>query len=251
LRFTLTAALAAAALVWSGAVAALATSVTIGERTFEAVAPQGFVVTGVYHPEIKRIFETALPKGGRLVELYLPKDDFNVLHSGGVPKLDRVFQLQVLTATENKYVSNEGFAEVAQYMEKGLAKPPAGMTFGGVREREPWGMFYALQLAESGPAGNTEVGAGVVVINYQLLQLMYYVDAKLPNARSEADEGVLAWARALRAANPDKQYLAERAGKVDLGSGTRVDRAAFGIGRILGLALFGYILYRIFRRRTN
>ena len=250
-RLRVTLALAATALAWSGTVAALATTVNIGERQFEAVAPQGFVETGVYHPEVKRLFESALPKGGRLVELYLPADDFNVLHSGGVPKLDRVYQLQVLTATENKLVSNEGFTEVAQFMEKGLAKPPAGMTFGGVRERVPWGLFYALQLADGGPAGNTEVGAAVVVINYQLLQLMYYVESKRPNARSEADEGVLAWARALRQANPDKQHLAERAGKLDLGSGSSAGRAAFEIGRILGLACFGYILYQIFRRRTN
>ena len=244
-------AMGAAALIWSCAVAALATTETIGERQFEAVAPQGCVVTGVYHPEVKRQFEAALPKGARLVEIYLPKEDFDVLHRGGVPKLDSVFQMQVLTATENKLVSNEGFAELAKAVEKGLAKPPAGTTFVGVREREPWGLFYALQLADGGPSGNTEVGAAFVVVNYQLLQLMYYVDASRPNARSEADDGVLAWARMLRQANPDTQYLAERAGKLDLGGGSSTGNAAFGIGRILGLAFFGYILFRVFRRRSN
>src|SRR5690242_8817679 len=88
-----------AAMLWTGAASALATTVSIGERNFEAVAPAGHVVTGVYHPEVKRQFEAALPAGARLVELYLAEPDFNELHRGGVPKLDSVFQLQVLTAT--------------------------------------------------------------------------------------------------------------------------------------------------------
>lgn len=244
-------ALATVALIWSGAVAALATTVSIGERNFEAVAPQGFVVTGVYHPEFKRQFEATLPQGARLIEVYLSKPDFEALHSGGVPKLDRVFQMQVLTATENKLLSNKGFAEAANIIEKGFAKPPAGMTVVGTRAREPWGLFYALQLADGGAQGKTEVGAASVVVNYQLLQLMYFVDASRPNARDEADEGVLAWARALREANPDESRLAERAGKLDLGGSSSGEQAAFNFGRILGIAFFGYILYRLFNRRTN
>lgn len=230
---------------------ATATTVSIGERNFEAVAPPGSVVTGVYHPEVKRTFEAALPTGARLVELYLPKDDFDTLHRGDVPKLDRVYQLQVLTATENKLVSNEGFTEVADAMVKGFAKPPTGVSFLGERSREAWGLFYALRLADGSPNGETEVGAGLVVVNYQLMQLMYYVDASRRHARDEADQGVRAWADALREANPDQHYLAERAGKLDLGGGAKVENAAFGIGRILGLGLFGFILYRIFRPRPR
>ncbi len=245
------AALMAAALLWSAAAAAWATTVSIGERNFEAVAPEGHVVTGVYHPEVKRQFEAALPAGARLVELYLAAPDFNELHRGGLPKLDSVFQLQVLTATESTLLSNEGFAEAAAALQKGFAKTPAGVAFVGERSHEPWGLFYALHLADGGPAGETEVGAALVVVNFQLMQLMYYVDAKRPDARRVADEGVLAWAHALRKANPDQQHLAGRAGKLDLGGSTSADGAAFGLGRMLGFAFFGFIMYRLFVRKKT
>ena len=243
------AALAILAVSWPHAAAALATTVSIGERNFEAVPPPGGIVTGVYHPEVQRQFAAALPAGARLVEVYLPKEDFDVLHAGGVPALDRVYQLQVLTATENKLLSKEGFAEVADAMVKGFARTPDGVNFVGERAREPWALFYALRLADGSPKGETEVGAGLVVVNYQLMQLMFYVDATRPQARDEADRGVRAWAEALRAANPDQQFLAERAGKLDLGGGG--DKAAFGIGRIAGLGVFAFILYRIFRPRAR
>ncbi len=237
------------AVSWAPTAAALATTVSIGERNFEAVPPPGGVITGVYHPEVQRQFAAALPAGARLVEVYLPKEDFDVLHAGGVPALDRVYQLQVLTATENKLLSKEGFAEVADAMVKGFARTPDGVSFVGERAREPWALFYALRLADGSPKGETEVGAGLVVVNYQLMQLMFYVDATRPHARDEADRGVRAWAEALRAANPDQQFLAERAGKLDLGGGG--DKAAFGIGRIAGLGVFAFILYRIFRPRAR
>lgn len=246
-----TAVMASLAVSWAPAAAALATTVSIGERIFEAVPPPGGVVTGVYHPEVQRQFATALPQGARLVEVYLPKEDFNILHAGGVPALDRVYQLQVLTATENKLLSYEGFAEVADALAKGFAKTPDAVRFVGERAREPWALFYALRLADGSPKGETEVGAGLVVVNYQLMQLMIYVDATRPHARDEADSGVRAWGEALRAANPDQQFLAERAGKLDLGGGASVDKAAFGIGRIAGLGAFVFILYRILRPRAR
>jgi len=242
---------AAVALCWARTIAALDTTVSIGDRSFEAIAPQGHAVTLVYHPELRPLFESRLPQGARLVELYLPVADFNVLHSGGTPKLDSVYQLQLLTASENKLLSPEGFADVADAMEKGLSSPPAGVTFTGLRTREPWGLFYGLQLSDA-TTGNTEVGAALVVLNYQLLQLMYYVDSARPNARSEADAGVLAWAQLLRKVNPDLPYLAERAGKLDLGNkSSGVENTAFAFGRLIGIAAFGFILYRLFGRRAR
>ena len=65
-RVALEVALAVAALCWSGAVAALATSVSIGERMFEAIAPQGFIETGVYHPEVKRQFQSVTLSAGAI-----------------------------------------------------------------------------------------------------------------------------------------------------------------------------------------
>lgn len=250
-RYAAVACVATTALLWAGAVAALATTVSIGDRNFEAIAPEGHIVTLVYHPELRPLFESRLPPGARLVELYVATPDFNVLHSGGTPKLDSVYQLQVLKATEDKLLSDAGFAEVADAMEKGLAKTPAGVTFVGKNSREPWGLFYGLRLSDA-TSGSTEVGAALVVVNYQLMQLMYYVDAERRNARTEADQGVLAWAQALRGANPDMPYLAERAGKIDLGGKTAsVESAAFGLGRLVGIALFIYLMYRLFVRRPN
>lgn len=252
LRKLCTVVLALAALFCASVTSALVTDVTIGERQFEGIPPTGYVVTGAYHPEILKIFASALPAGARLVEVYLPKADFDVLHAGGVPKLDRVYQLLVLTATENKLLSSEGFAEVADAMQKGFAKMPAGTTFAGEQAREPWGLFYGLHFGGDANQGPTEVGAALVVVNYQLMQLMYYVDTNRPNARDEADAGVAAWAKVLRQANPDAQYLAERAGKIDLGGGSSGGgNVAFNIGRLLGLACFFYIVYRLFRRRSS
>ena len=63
--------------------------------------------------------KSALLPGARLVEFYLAKDDFDELHRGGVPKLDSVYQLQVLTATEDKAEGMAAFIEKREGVWKG------------------------------------------------------------------------------------------------------------------------------------
>ena len=104
LRHLVTAVMASLARFWAPAAAALATTVSIGERIFEAVPPPGGVVTGVYHPEVQRQFATALPQARALVGCTCPGRLQYPARRRGAGTRPRL-PLQVLTATENKLLS--------------------------------------------------------------------------------------------------------------------------------------------------
>jgi hypothetical protein len=245
-----------ALLLVAGAATAGSFTMQFGGRDFDMPAPSGHQPTSMYFPEMVRTFQAFVPAGMRVAEVYLTIPEFNVLNNGGTPALDSTMQIHLLSASEDRPLSAEGFAEVAAAIERGLPNPPAGTRFVGIDGREPWGMFYTMALAGSDGGDETWVATGTVVVNHQLLNLVHYVEAKVPDAREKARDGLQAWVREVRAANPDKAWLAERAGKLDPAlfggspaSGGGASTLPGTIGRVLGMALFVYIVYRIVRRR--
>jgi hypothetical protein len=249
--------MAAALVLLAGSVSAASNAIQIGNRDFDVPVPAGHQPTSMYFPEMVRTFQAFVPPGLRVVEVYMTIPEFNQLNNGNTPPLDSTMQMHLLTASEGRVLSAEGFSEVVEAVEQGLASPPAGTQLVGIDGREPWGLFYTLSTGSPDGSGETWAATGTVVINYQLLNLVHYVDAKVPGGREKARDGLLAWARELRAANPDKAWLAERAGKLDpalLGmrpsTGSGGDSSLPGtIGFGLGILLFFYIVYRVFRRR--
>ena len=232
----------------------------IGERQLDVPPPRGYVATRSVHPELVRTFGAFVPPGSRLLEVYLGNEDFAVLHNGGVPPMTRTFQLQVLEAGVDRLVSPEGLAELGQALERGLAKPPAGIRFLGASAPEPWGWFHSVEATDAKGVPTT-IAQGLVLVNHQLLTLIHYVDGNAPGAREAAEAGVRDWALALRADNREQQYLAEQAGRLDLGAvpglgggtggGEGSGSAAYTIGRALGIGLFVYIVWRLLRRRRS
>jgi hypothetical protein len=253
------AAIGTALLLLAGTAVANSHTMQFGTRDFDVPVPAGHQPTSMYFPEMVRTFQAFVPPGMRVAEVYLTIPEFNILNNGATPPLDSTMQLHVLTATEDRPLSAEGFAEFTAALEESLPKPPAGTRFVSIDSREPWGLFYTMTNTASDGSDETWVATGTVVVNYQLLHLVHYVEAKVPGAREKARDGVLAWAREVRAANPDKAWLAERAGKLDpaliaarpaaTGTGGGDSALPGMIGRVLGIALFFYIVYRIFRRR--
>jgi hypothetical protein len=244
----------------AGTASAASYPMQFGTRDFDLPAPAGHQPTSMYFPEMVRTFQAFVPPGMRVAEVYLTMPEFNTLNNGGTPALDSTMQVHVLTATEDRPLSAEGFAEFTASLEQGLPRLlPTGTRFAGIDSREPWGLFYTTANTGADGRDETWVATGTVVVNYQLLNLVHYVEAKVPGAREKARDGVLAWAREVRAANPDKAWLAERAGKLDpaliaarpaaSGTGGGDSSLPGTIGRVLGIALFFYIVYRIFRRR--
>lgn len=227
----------------------------IGYREFQMVGPDGYLPTSMYFPEIVASFQRAVPPGLQVEEVFLTAHDRNEYNSDREPALDRTAQVQVLRAAIDKPVSQEGLAEVAGAIESGLDRLPAGMSLVGVDAREPWGLFYTVTTGTG--ADMTYAATGMVLVNHQLLNLVHYVDADVPRARDLARDGVIAWARALRAENPDQAWIGERAGRLDPAAygGTAADAGGPAsslpgqIGRLLGIALFCYVVYRVFRRR--
>jgi hypothetical protein len=247
-------------LIVAGAATALSYPMQFGSRDFDLPAPTGHQPTSMYFPGMVRTFQAFVPPGLRVAEVYLTIPEFDTLNDGGTPALDSTMQVHVLTAAEDRPLSAEGFAEFTGALERGLpGQLPTGTRFVGIDSREPWGLFYMTANTGADGSDETWVATGTVVVNYQLLNLVHYVEARVPGARDKARDGLLAWAREVRAANPDKAWLAERAGKLDPGllatrpaaSGAGGDDSGLPgtIGRILGIALFFYIVYRLFRRR--
>jgi hypothetical protein len=228
----------------------------IGEREFQMVGPDGYLPTSMYFSEVVAQFQRAAPPGLEVVEVFLTAHDRNEYNSDREPALDRTAQVQVLRAALDRPLSQEGLAEITAATERGLERLPAGLSFVGIDAREPWGLFYTITTGTG--ADMTYAATGMVLVNYQLLNLVHYVDADVPRAREFARDGVIAWARALRAENPDKAWIAERAGRLDPAAygGTAAQTSADGgslagtLGRIAGMLLALYLVYRIFRRRT-
>jgi len=232
----------------------------IGERQLDVPPPRGYVSTRIYHPELVRTFAAFVPPGARLLDVYLSNEDFKVLHNGGTPAMARTFQLQVLEAGVDRLVSPEGLAELSQALERGLAKPPAGLRFLGASAPEPWGWFHSVEATDAKGVPTT-VAQGLVLVNHQLVTLLHFIDGNAPGAREAAEAGVRDWALALRADNREQQYLAEQAGKLDPGAipglgggggnGSASGSMAYTIGRALGIGLFVYIVWRLLRRRRS
>ena len=253
----------AAALAWFALLCvapARAELMQIGERQLDVPPPRGYVATRSYHPDLVRTFAAFVPPGAQLLEVYLSTADFNELHNGGVPPMSRTFQLQVLDAGVDRLVSPEGLAELSQALERGLAKPPTGIRFLGASSAEPWGWFHSVEATDAKGVPTT-VAQGLVLVNHQLVTLLHFIDGNAPGAREAAEAGVRDWALALRADNREQQYLAEQAGRLDLGAvpglggGTGSSggsgSAAYTIGRALGIGLFVYIVWRLLRRRRS
>jgi hypothetical protein len=228
----------------------------IGYREFQMIGPDGYLPTSMYFPEIVANFQRAVPPGLQVEEVFLTAHDRNEYNSDREPALDRTAQVQVLRAAIDKPVSQEGLAEVAGAIESGLDRLPAGMSLVGIDAREPWGLFYTVTTGTG--ADMSYAATGMVLVNHQLLNLVHYVDADVPRARELARDGVIAWARALRAENPDQAWIGERAGRLDPAAygGTAGPAPGDGgslagtLGRIAGMLLALYLVYRIFRRRT-
>jgi hypothetical protein len=226
---------------------------SVGSRDFDITVPAGYMPTSMYFPDIVRTFARFVPAGIQVYEVFLTRDEFNVLNNGGSPAMSSSFQLHVFKASEDRPLSAEGFAELSTALEAGLKSPPPGTQFVGIDAKEPWGLFYTMETDADGDT--IWVGTGMVLVNHQLMQLLYYVDDDGPGSREKASAGVAAWARDLRAANPDKAWVAERAGKLDpalFGAKPTADDGSglpYQIGRLLGMAAFIYIVYRLFRRR--
>ncbi len=250
-----------ALLLLAGSAAANSNTLQFGTRDFDMPVPAGHQPTSMYFPEMVRTFQAFVPPGMRVAEVYLTIPEFNTLNNGGTPALDSTMQIHVPSASEDRPLSAEGFADIAAALERGLPRAPAGARFVGIDSREPWGLFYTMTLPGDDGSDETWVATATVVVNFQLLNLVHYVEAKVPGAREKARDGLQAWVRAVRAANPDKAWLAERAGKLDpallvgqaaassTGGGGGDSALPGTIGRVLGIALFFYIVYRVFRRR--
>lgn len=276
----LLAGLAVAALAFASGVAAEPTR--FGTRSLDIPAPDGFEPVRKDLPQVFEITEAYLPPGNRLVEIYLDSDTKAALLAGNPQDPSRYYQLQVLRQLDGVTISNEDFAANMAQVEAEIAKVAptldkqaadlarsgnsklqqqtgtdaqvslSDVQYDGVFRREPWGLFFTMGSNVSAGAERPTrliAGSAIVMVQNQLLYLYCYTDDTGPESRRWAQENVVAWAQAIRAANPDDPATEATA---QLGSGSRSSGVLRGaiVGALIG-AIVGLSVWLLKRRNAG
>lgn len=222
---------------------------SVGYRQIEMPYPDGYVATSMYYPDVVRTFQTRMPPQIALLEVYVTQDDFAKLQAKQAPSFERMMQLHLLRAAEDKAVSAEGFEEMTSELEASLKKT-GGADLAATPRRDATGLHYAVN------AGPSYVANLLINANFQPLSLVAYVPA---GEAAAAEAALTRWAQAIKADNPDKGQFRERAGRIDISSitggsssgGDPSEDGAYRFGYWLGIAFFLFIIYRVFIRKRS
>jgi hypothetical protein len=214
-----------------------AAPVVFGARTIEIPAPENFQALAQRRPQVITMTQAAVPDGVRVVDVYATAAITASLGAGKQPELGRYFVLEVLRSDDGKpetfdqYANNSDFVEaelrrrvenereqndqLAAQASQRLHKPfgeiraalGIGSEFLGVTRKEPWGLFFSLKTKKAD--GTLTINSiALVDVDYQVPSLLVYAPYRNAADRFWAEQAVLDWAKALRAANPDDPAIA-------------------------------------------
>lgn len=252
---------------------AIAGPTPFGSRSLDIPAPSGFEPVSRDLPQVFDVSQAYLPAGNRLVEAYIEPDAKAELMAGRPQDLARYFQLQVLRQVDGVSISNEDFAANLAQVEAEIAKLAptldkqaadlassgnqavkdqygadanvslSDVQFDGIFKRAPWGVFFTMgSNVATGPGTEKRVigGTAIVMVKQQLLYLYCFADDSGPDARRWAQQNVVAWAEAIRAANGESSTT-DAGAEAQPGSASRSSGVMRGtivgalIGGIVGL----------------
>ena len=244
---------------------AAAAPVAFGMRTLEIPAPESFPALAQRNPQLIATTQAAVPDGMRVVDVYATAAAAANLGAAKQSALGRYFVLQVLRSDDGKPETFDLYANHADFVEaemrrrvenereqmdqlaaqagQRLHKPVGeiraalgeGSQFLGITRKEPWGLFYSSKTRNTD--GTFTISSGAIVdVDYQVLQLLVYAPYRNAADRFWAEQALLDWAKALRAANADDPAIAATLSKPAL-TGKWSSEDFERIGRHVGLLI--------------